>query len=462
MKRIHLSVVTLVLLLLVLAGFAPPLGPGDLCPPSSAPLNVMGHPLWLGMASCTATGCHHSNGPPGARGSEFTTWESLDPHAHAARALKEERSRLMVRRILGDGAALPERQPLCLVCHDGSGAANAPRGSRFTGGEGVGCESCHGAAERWREPHARPAWRSRVAEEKVRLGMEPLWDPGARARLCASCHVGGEHAAISHDWIAAGHPPLFFEAAAQMARLPRHWQLDRDAEGKLLGTDKVWAAGQVEGARAALLVLASQARDPAAPWPEFAQMECASCHHDLVERGRQTIQGRERTSGPFYPGEWYTATLKALLADQPADVAARLQPFSGELCLLERELTRGSPDRHRVAVLAEDLSVRLPSLVVLPRDPATVVSRLARPSRDRPLMWGSAAQRYLALKALFGSLPDAGGEQCHRREASLRRLREALGGPAPDGRWQTYRGGQGYNPDSAFDALDNIALRTAP
>jgi hypothetical protein len=444
------------LLLLVLAGI---LGRTDRAPsrlatrPSSVP-----PARYLGMTSCATAGCHHGNGAPGAPRSEFSTYEALDTHAQAFGTLRTERSRLMVRLAYGDEAALPEKQPLCLTCHDTARSNGASSGTRFTVGEGVGCESCHGAAERWREPHSRPDWRERGVEQKVALGMQPLWDPGARARLCARCHVGSEDATISHDLIAAGHPALFFEVVAFMIRLPRHWQQDRGGDGRPLGADELWAAGQVEAERAALLALARQARDQAAPWPEFAQMECASCHHDLKASGWRRRGNKPQTVSPFVPGEWYTATLEVLLANQPADVASRLPPVVKELHQLERELARGSPNRRHVAVLADDLVAMLPRRFVLPSGPTALVVRLARPEVGEPLTWGSAAQRYLAIRALSGSLWGAGGEQGRRLSTLLRRLQEALGDPSPAGGWEALGGSRGFNPNLALYALDDVAL----
>src|SRR5262249_40385234 len=104
------------ILLLILAGV---LGLPDRAPLPPAPPPLPVPPArYLGMTSCATAGCHHGNEAPGAARSEFSTYEALDPHARAFRSLRTEQSRNMVRLVYGEKAALPEKQPLCLTCHD--------------------------------------------------------------------------------------------------------------------------------------------------------------------------------------------------------------------------------------------------------------------------------------------------------------------------------------------------------
>jgi hypothetical protein len=462
MKRLGLWLTTIGLSIVLFCALAGPLGrPNRTPPPRSAAARAVSPTPYVGMTACATAGCHHGNGEPGAPGSEFSTYELLDPHALAFSKLRGEPARRMVREVFGDGAAPPEEQRLCVTCHDTPGAGQAPRRARIGLGEGVGCERCHGPAERWREPHSRPDWRAREPGERVALGMVPLGDPGTRARVCARCHVGSEEASVSHDLLAAGHPALFFELASFTARLPRHWQQDRDADGLPLAVERLWLAGQVEAERAECRVLAAQARNPAAPWPELTHLECGACHHDLTEPGRHRPAGPAGTAGQLIPGAWYTTALRLLLDDQPADVAARLTPVVEGLDRLDRELARGSPNRRRVAALASDLADVLPQQLELPHDSASFVAQLARPDRGRALTWGSIAQRYLAIRALSGSLPDAGGERGLQSEALLRRLRESLADPVSAGVGETVGGSRRFKPDTVRRALDDLSFWSA-
>src|SRR5205809_4444042 len=178
-------------------------------PPAASP-----GPQWQGVASCAATGCHGGNGPRASKGSEYTTWVAYDPHARAHTVLSEERSRRMIEA-LRDPQALPaERNVLCIKCHVHPSAAAVPAPARLRLVDGVACENCHGPAEKWRSPHARPDWKAKSKEEKIALGMQPLKDLLDRAKACVPCHVGSAAADVNHDLIAAGHPRLNFELAS--------------------------------------------------------------------------------------------------------------------------------------------------------------------------------------------------------------------------------------------------------
>src|SRR5262245_22949349 len=94
-------------------------------------------PKALGVASCAAMACHHGNSLPGSKGSEYSTWVALDPHARAYRVLFDDRSVRM--QALLDPKVKAHENPLCLKCHS-SEAVGA--GRREFRGDGVGCESC--------------------------------------------------------------------------------------------------------------------------------------------------------------------------------------------------------------------------------------------------------------------------------------------------------------------------------
>lgn len=414
--------------------------------------------LHLGMTSCAATGCHHGNGAAGAKGSEFTTFEALDPHANLGAVLAEERSLTMVRRVLGPAADPPATQPHCLRCHSGLQPPHElPAPAEMLMQTSIGCEMCHGPAARWREAHYAPTWGQQGAAEKIKLGMYPLWDVGARARLCAGCHIGQAGAVITHDWIAAGHPPLHFELASFFGRLPRHWQKDRDELGKPIDATALWHLGQLESARAAFVVLSAQAGNPAAPWPEFSQLDCSSCHRDLSGRVVNRPERMNPKAGPFRPGAWHTQLLDQVLATQPAE-GARVPLFKEKLHRLELELTRAIPDRKVVVELAGELGDALPSHVVMPRNTWGLVASLARVDRQAPLSVNSAAQRFLAFSAWLPTLPDVKEDVRQSLDRSLNRLGDAVGtdNPARSRR----PGGKTvrlFSPEAALGALDELA-----
>jgi hypothetical protein len=66
-----------------------------------------------------------------------------------------------------------------------------------------------------------------------------------RARLCASCHVGSAENDVTHDMLAAGHPPLRFEMASHQAVLERkRWD---DSGRRQANRVQLWAAGRCLG-----------------------------------------------------------------------------------------------------------------------------------------------------------------------------------------------------------------------
>src|SRR4051794_29656272 len=74
---------------------------------------------FIGVASCSAAACHNLQGPRGSKGSEYTTWATIDPHAKAFATLSKPVSRDMHKKL---AQALPEMakyssatcNPLCL------------------------------------------------------------------------------------------------------------------------------------------------------------------------------------------------------------------------------------------------------------------------------------------------------------------------------------------------------------
>ncbi len=141
----------------------------------------------LGVASCAASFCHGSAEPLSARPvlqNEYVTWSHFDPHSRAWRVLLEPRSAVIARR-LGLGPA--HQAPACLACHLEPASATE-RGPRWQESDGIGCETCHGAAQRWIATHDDvPPVRH---ADNVAAGLRALERSAVRAPLCTDCHVG--------------------------------------------------------------------------------------------------------------------------------------------------------------------------------------------------------------------------------------------------------------------------------
>ncbi len=237
----------------------------------------------LGVASCASSICHGAAKPRSAtpvQQNEYVTWQHFDPHAGAFHALSGPRGRDIARRL---GIVDVTTAQQCLGCH--ADAPPAPlRGARFQVDDGVGCESCHGAADRWIASHADTP---RVAHaDNIRAGLRPLERPAVRASVCIDCHVGAPGALATHRMMAAGHPRLAFEldTYTELWRTSggrvhyAHDQAYRERKGLPAAAD-VWIAGLLAQARRQLAFLRQSTG--AGLLPEFALFNCYSCHRSM-------------------------------------------------------------------------------------------------------------------------------------------------------------------------------------
>src|SRR4051812_19680877 len=170
--------------------------------PARAQPQAGGH--YVGVATCAGTTCHGRSEANGVivRQDELRLWQ--DPsspagaHSRAWRVLTEPRAKAIAARLgIGEAASAP----MCLGCH-----ATPPgtRGPRFQISDGVGCESCHGAASSWLASHYAVGGTHGA---NVSRGLVPLEDPRARAARCLDCHFGSREPGqfVDHRMMAAGH-----------------------------------------------------------------------------------------------------------------------------------------------------------------------------------------------------------------------------------------------------------------
>src|SRR5712691_9289831 len=105
---------------------------------------------YIGAGGCASSNCHGATTQAAEKtsrilGNEYSTWSVLEKHSKAYRVLQEPRSRRMAE-ILKIADATADRR--CTVCH----VVGSPEKSRS---DGVACEACHGAAEKWLGPHTQ-------------------------------------------------------------------------------------------------------------------------------------------------------------------------------------------------------------------------------------------------------------------------------------------------------------------
>jgi hypothetical protein len=407
---------------------------------------------YLGVPSCSARTCHGADSPaPDGRllRDEYTRWIEADPHAQAYNVLFDERSARIIKNLAQAGNAVraANEDTRCLACHCDPLVASQPAliGRRV---DGVGCETCHGTARSWVEPHtAADSWTRLPADGKKRLGMADVKDTAALARTCVGCHVGAPADSatrtglrdVNHDLIAAGHPRLDFEFATFMANLPPHWKQAADGpEWERRFGAEAWRIGQLTSARAALTLLRDRISRASAPehngvWPEFAEYDCAGCHHALTTpSARQRGPSASRLPGRNSWSAWYRAMPERLLAQGSEDAKAFAtlanlleQPFpsltaarelvAGALTSLDRieAGTSRVPDQKLTADLLERLGRLTPA-----RDPCSwelaeqmsLTAAWLKRARTHATAPGALSDKTPALQAVFGKLAFPKGE----------------------------------------------------
>ncbi len=228
-----------------------------------------------GPGSCAASNCHGGVQPKDVTRiaqNEYSIWAAQDKHARAYSVLSNSVSQRMGKIL---GIEQPNKAEKCLVCH----ALHVPpelRATTFQLDDGVSCENCHGPAVGWLGPHTTKDWKH---EQSIKLGMYDTRDLVNRSEKCLTCHLGTPDKQVDHEMIAAGHPDLTFELDSFSAVMPRHWKLDRQKNP--WNDVQELAVGQAVQLRDSLQRLSRRASSP--KWPEFAELDCFSCHHSLTK-----------------------------------------------------------------------------------------------------------------------------------------------------------------------------------
>lgn len=236
----------------------------------------------MGVASCSTSVCHGKLTPQNDKDvalNEYRVWQQEDRHAQAYRTLELAESKRIAANL---GLPNATAAKICLDCH----ADNVPadkRGTKFQISDGVGCEACHGGAEKWLESHAAEA---AAHKDNVARGMYPTEQPLKRVQVCLGCHLGTKDQFATHAIMGAGHPRLSFELEAYTTNQPAHFIVDADyaqRKGKIEGMN-LWVTGQIETTRRFLTLLQTKMFESNAGggmFPELAFYDCHSCHHPM-------------------------------------------------------------------------------------------------------------------------------------------------------------------------------------
>ncbi len=339
----------------------------------------------VGNAGCAATACHGGPAPSltspidahGYAGAA-THWQARDPHTQAYDALKLPLAIAMMARLNvpkpSGGLLKATEYDRCLACHTDPQLVGRPGVPEAALAQGIGCESCHGHAERYLRDHT--TWRTPAerAAGYAATGMAPLYDLGRRAAACAGCHVGapaevGGSAVprdMNHDMIAAGHPRLDgFDFAEAQLRLTPHWsEKYRTRPGQPpRGPDaawRMWLVGRAACGEASARLLADRAAHGV--WPELAESDCRGCHHAIPGPERPVAGGklgatRWQSLWPLTGGTLAEASELASLAawmgtsraPAPAEVTRRATAAAGQLAAWREELAHADGDLRPLA-----------------------------------------------------------------------------------------------------------------
>jgi hypothetical protein len=327
----------------------------------AARMSVVGSPF-VGAGSCAAAACHNANFSHGQTGSEFTDWMTRDPHAKAYEVLFTSQSvRIQKNR---QSSVRAHEDHRCLKCHVSPDLdADLDKAVPYFRTDGVSCESCHGPASKWLSVHYLDSWKVKTRTEKSAAGMTDTETLFGRTQTCVRCHVGAAGMDVDHDLLAAGHPRLYFEFSAFHAAMPRHWPDARDRDpsidprGRTDFEARAWLIGQLVTTRASLDLLAARAEDKNKPWPEFAEHDCAACHHDLSAASDRKPKGKRLALAWADYSAVAPLALRAIQKQQE-------RPFTNLLAGIRDSMTHSpAANRRQIANDAKSAAVLLKRII---------------------------------------------------------------------------------------------------
>jgi Cytochrome c7 and related cytochrome c len=346
----------------------------------------------IGPTKCTS--CHDHD-------RQATKWQKEEPVQYKDKAHYNTRKQLEAPKSAGYAKAIGLADPYdvkgsCVTCH-----ATVFRGDANAG---VSCESCHGPASNYLDPHQVKGSYAKA----VSLGLRDLrTKPPAIAKACVTCHL-----TTDKRLVAAGHPSgAEFDVGAGLKKIV-HWATTYDFAA-------VTAAGKAAMGPAA--AAAAGTRTAALPPPPAAGAPALPAVAPAVKAGPRAAAPTGAAAAPW---DW-NAPIRALPQDYVPEAAPAEPPpppvagaatAAGSQAPAPARPARPAPTRAVAAPsLAEDLPVA-PAIVatdsaaLAPPPPAAVAtgprSATARVAEARG---GTAAvlARVLRAGAKVPALPPA-------------------------------------------------------
>lgn len=361
-----------------------------------------------GVASCASTVCHgrvNADDDATVWLNEYRVWLRQDYHSRAYRTLLTEQSQAMAAKL---GLPAAHTADLCLDCH----ADNVPaerRGTRFQIDDGVGCEACHGGAGDWLESHAE---QGTTHSDNIASGLYPTDQPGARAALCLSCHLGTQDKFATHRIMGAGHPRLSFELETFSVNQPAHYSVDEDYIERKWQPDpvSVWLSGLAMNSATLLDLLASDAYRGNALFPELSFFQCHACHHGMDDLRWQ----RDDRAPALPPGSvrLNDGPLTVLLSALEVLDSALADRIAAQLASLHAAAENDPAAlRERAARLSGELSAVSATMADRRFDPSAqrTLRRalLEKSAADDFAYFTAAEQAFLAIETLSIALGDS-------------------------------------------------------
>jgi hypothetical protein len=316
-------------------------------PPMAPPLyeqKTVAAGKYNGPGGCAASSCHGSVQPRTTTRvfqNEYTIWIAQDKHARAFSVLRNNVSE-RIGKILNIGT--PAQAAKCLVCHS-LYVTPEQQAQTFELNDGVSCENCHGPASGWLGPHTTKNWPH---EKSVQLGMYDTRNLENRTAKCLTCHLGTAEKFVDHEMIAAGHPDLTFELGLFSFVMPPHWKMPE--QDKPWRQVQAWGVGQAVQLRESFNRLARRSKGPI--WPEYAEIDCFSCHHSLTRpedswRQARGYAGRRPGNPPW--NESRVVVFRDLVAEISPSSSKQLNDQIAQLATLMNQL---NGNREQIAAAA--------------------------------------------------------------------------------------------------------------
>ncbi len=385
--------------------------------PGSEPVQAQNSYSFTGVASCAGSTCHGRSEGNGAivRQDEIATWQSPSAvsgaHSRAYSVLQGRRGRQIVNTL---GYTSQQEAQSCHGCH-ATFAPVSQRGPKFQLDDGVGCESCHGAAVGWLSSHYEVQG---THPNNVANGLTPLDDPSTRARVCLDCHYGSTETGqfVTHAMMAAGHPRITFELDLFSA-FQQHHDVDDDYIQRKGRPDSVqlWAVGQAEAVARATDLFARPDFGTQGVFPQLYFYDCHSCHRPITDGEDRRLTFETNPGRPITFGQPPFNDENIIMLTTVADALApgRAEGFRSAARGFHSAMNRSRGEAQQAAVTLREEALAL-SRALSARgsgnnDAFTVIDRIgSRATAPRFTDYAGSVQAVMAVDTLLNAMVSDG------------------------------------------------------